>query len=134
MRTQFQRISDVRSPSTRAGLRLNLPPSYLLIHRVWSSGIGVLAQLGAEAPFRAELERWLPGFTAETATLHHVDHHDRPVVAHRLDGAVGRTRRTDGAGRADDGPANDGRGNEAGANDAQDDELDLDQIGGAAGA
>jgi hypothetical protein len=25
-------------------------------------GIGVLCQLGAEAPFRGEMERWLPGF------------------------------------------------------------------------
>jgi hypothetical protein len=29
--------------------------------------IGVLCQLGAEAPFRAELEEWLPGF-AEPVT------------------------------------------------------------------
>ncbi|MEQ4207766.1 AarF/ABC1/UbiB kinase family protein [Actinopolymorpha sp. B17G11] len=63
MRTQFQRISDVRADGARTALRLNLPPSYLLIHRVWGGGIGVLAQLGAEAPFREELERWLPGFS-----------------------------------------------------------------------
>jgi hypothetical protein len=39
-----------------------MPPSYLLIHRVWLGGIGVLSQLGTEAPFRDELEQWLPGF------------------------------------------------------------------------
>jgi predicted unusual protein kinase regulating ubiquinone biosynthesis (AarF/ABC1/UbiB family) len=65
IRTQFQRITDVRGSSARVAFRLNLPPSYLLIHRVWSGGVGVLAQLGAEAPFRAELERWLPGFAAD---------------------------------------------------------------------
>ncbi|GAA5024530.1 AarF/UbiB family protein [Actinopolymorpha pittospori] len=62
MRTQFQRITDVRGSSAKTAFKLNLPPSYALIHRVWSGGIGVLAQLGAEAPFRGELERWLPGF------------------------------------------------------------------------
>ena len=69
MRSQFQRISNVRGASAGAAtaLKLNLPPSYLLIHRVWSGGIGVLAQLGAEAPFRAELERWLPGFSQSAA-------------------------------------------------------------------
>ena len=42
--------------------KLNLPPSYLLIHRTWLGGIGVLSQLEAEAPFRAILEESLPGF------------------------------------------------------------------------
>ncbi|SDT23475.1 ABC1 kinase family protein [Actinopolymorpha singaporensis] len=65
MRSQFQRITDVRSTSAKTAFKLNLPPSYALIHRVWSGGIGVLAQLGTEAPFRAEFERWLPGFTDE---------------------------------------------------------------------
>ncbi len=65
MRSQFQRITDVRSTSAKTAFKLNLPPSYALIHRVWSGGIGVLAQLGTEAPFRSELERWLPGFTDE---------------------------------------------------------------------
>ncbi|MBB5785818.1 AarF/UbiB family protein [Jiangella mangrovi] len=64
MREQFARINDPRRPGYSIGLKLNLPPSYLLIHRVWIGGIGVLSQLDCEAPFRAELERWLPGFTA----------------------------------------------------------------------
>jgi predicted unusual protein kinase regulating ubiquinone biosynthesis (AarF/ABC1/UbiB family) len=62
MREQFARINDPRRPGYSIGLKLNLPPSYLLIHRVWIGGIGVLSQLDCEAPFRAELERWLPGF------------------------------------------------------------------------
>jgi hypothetical protein len=62
MREQFARINDPRRPGYTVGLKINLPPSYLLIHRVWLSGIGVLSQLDCEAPFRAELERWVPGF------------------------------------------------------------------------
>ena len=62
MREQFTRINDPRRPGYTIGLKLNLPPSYLLIHRVWIGGLGVLSQLDCEAPFRAELQRWLPGF------------------------------------------------------------------------
>jgi hypothetical protein len=46
---------------------LNLPPSYLLIHRVTIGTIGVLCQLGSTAPFRGEVEQWQPGF-AEPGT------------------------------------------------------------------
>jgi len=42
MREQFQRIQDPRQPGSTLALRLNLPPSYLLIHRVWVGCIGVL--------------------------------------------------------------------------------------------
>jgi predicted unusual protein kinase regulating ubiquinone biosynthesis (AarF/ABC1/UbiB family) len=62
MRAQFQRINDPRSPSYAVALKLNLPPSYLLIHRTWLGGIGVLSQLEAEAPFRQILTESLPGF------------------------------------------------------------------------
>jgi hypothetical protein len=44
------------------GRRLNLPPSYVLIHRVSTSGIGVLCQLECEGPFRAEVLQWMPGY------------------------------------------------------------------------
>ena len=43
--------------------RLNLPPSYILIHRVSTAGIGVLCQLECEGPFRAEMIRWIPGYS-----------------------------------------------------------------------
>ena len=62
MREQFQRINDPRAPGSTLALRLNLPPSYLLIHRVWLGSIGVLCQLEAELPFRAMLAEALPGF------------------------------------------------------------------------
>lgn len=44
---------------------MNLPPAYLLIHRVTLSTIGVLCQLGATVRLRDELEEWLPGFVPE---------------------------------------------------------------------
>ncbi|MBA4866766.1 AarF/ABC1/UbiB kinase family protein [Streptomyces sp. PSKA54] len=62
MRGQAARIADPRSPAYQLGKRLNLPPSYLLIHRVTLSTIGVLCQLGARVRLREELEAWLPGF------------------------------------------------------------------------
>jgi len=62
MRTQFQRINDPRSPSYTIAIKLNLPPAYLLIHRTWLGGIGILSQLEAEAPFRQILTDSLPGF------------------------------------------------------------------------
>jgi predicted unusual protein kinase regulating ubiquinone biosynthesis (AarF/ABC1/UbiB family) len=67
LRGQAARVGDPRSASYRLGTQLNLPPSYLLIHRVWMGGVGVLCQLEAEAPFRGELDRWLPGFATESA-------------------------------------------------------------------
>ncbi len=62
MREQFSRLNDPREPGYTLTLKLNLPPSYLLIHRVWVGSIGVLSQLEAELPFRAILEESLPGF------------------------------------------------------------------------
>lgn len=62
MRGQFARINDPRQPLYTVGLKLNLPPAYLLIHRTWLAGLGVLSQLEAEAPFRAILTETLPGF------------------------------------------------------------------------
>ncbi|WLQ50840.1 AarF/UbiB family protein [Streptomyces poriferorum] len=62
MRNQAARIADPRSPAHQLGKQLNLPPAYLLIHRVTLSTIGVLCQLGATVRLREELESWLPGF------------------------------------------------------------------------
>ena len=62
LRSQAVRVGDPRSPAYSTGLRLNLPPEYLLIHRVTAGTIGVLCQLEAEAAWRAELSTWLPGF------------------------------------------------------------------------
>ncbi|MCM2513312.1 AarF/ABC1/UbiB kinase family protein [Streptomyces griseoincarnatus] len=62
MRRQAARIADVRSPAHQLAKQLNLPPAYLLIHRVTLSTIGVLCQLGATVRLRDELENWLPEF------------------------------------------------------------------------
>jgi predicted unusual protein kinase regulating ubiquinone biosynthesis (AarF/ABC1/UbiB family) len=61
LRAQATRISDPRSAHYYTGLQLNLPPRYLLIHRVWLGTIGVLCQLEASGPWRDELNAWLPG-------------------------------------------------------------------------
>jgi hypothetical protein len=62
MQGQFNRLHNPQEPTYTVALKLNLPPAYLLIHRTWLGGLGVLSQLGAEAPFRAILEEYLPGF------------------------------------------------------------------------
>jgi predicted unusual protein kinase regulating ubiquinone biosynthesis (AarF/ABC1/UbiB family) len=59
---QLPRAQDMRQPGSTVALRLNLPPSYLLVHRVWVGAVGVLCQLEAELPFRDILEESLPGF------------------------------------------------------------------------
>jgi predicted unusual protein kinase regulating ubiquinone biosynthesis (AarF/ABC1/UbiB family) len=62
MREQTLRVSAPTVEGMGTAMKINLPPQYLLIHRVWIGGIGVLSQLGATAPFRAILEESLPGF------------------------------------------------------------------------
>ncbi len=62
MQEQAARIADPRNEASRLGRQLNLPPAYLLIHRVTIGSIGVLCQLDAAGDFRAVLEEWLPGF------------------------------------------------------------------------
>jgi hypothetical protein len=62
LRGEATRLSSPRSPAYQLSRKLNLPPSYLLIHRVTLGSIGVLCQLEAKAPYRAILEKWLPGF------------------------------------------------------------------------
>jgi predicted unusual protein kinase regulating ubiquinone biosynthesis (AarF/ABC1/UbiB family) len=65
LREQAARIGDPRTPLGALGRQLNLPPSYLLIHRVWLGSIGVLSQLDARGQFRAEMRDWLPGLAPE---------------------------------------------------------------------
>jgi predicted unusual protein kinase regulating ubiquinone biosynthesis (AarF/ABC1/UbiB family) len=62
MRRQAARIGDPRNEAAQIGRQLNVPPSYLLIHRVTLGSIGVLCQLGATARYREIVERWQPGF------------------------------------------------------------------------
>src|ERR1022692_3490415 len=60
LRAEAARVLDMRSSSVAR--RLNLPPSYVLIHRVSTASVGVLCQLECEGPFRAEMLRWMPGY------------------------------------------------------------------------
>ena len=69
LRREAVRIGDPRSPAAQLGRQLNLPPSYLLIHRVTLGTIGVLCQLNGEAAFREEMSRWQPGFAEPGSAL-----------------------------------------------------------------
>ncbi|MET7398409.1 AarF/ABC1/UbiB kinase family protein [Dactylosporangium sp. NPDC005572] len=62
LRAEAGRLANPKSPAYTMSRQLNLPPSYMLTHRVTLGSIGVLCQLEAKAPYRAILERWLPGF------------------------------------------------------------------------
>src|SRR5215510_8001193 len=60
LREEASRVTDMR-PSN-ISRQFNVPPSYVLIHRVSTAGIGVLCQLECEGEFRAEVLRWVPGY------------------------------------------------------------------------
>jgi predicted unusual protein kinase regulating ubiquinone biosynthesis (AarF/ABC1/UbiB family) len=62
LQRQAERVGNLSSPDFRTGLALNLPPQYLLIHRVTLGSTGILCQLEAETPARAIVQRWQPGF------------------------------------------------------------------------
>ncbi|SFH56469.1 Predicted unusual protein kinase regulating ubiquinone biosynthesis, AarF/ABC1/UbiB family [Amycolatopsis regifaucium] len=64
MQRQAGRVGDTRGQDFRIGRSLNLPPEYLMIHRVTAGSTGILCQLDAEIPARAIVERWQPGFAA----------------------------------------------------------------------
>jgi len=61
MRWEAARVTDMSA--SNVSRQFNLPPSYVLIHRVSTAGIGVLCQLECEGAFRAEVLRWVPGYT-----------------------------------------------------------------------
>ena len=60
MRGEASRVTDMRAGNISR--QFNVPPSYVLIHRVSTAGIGVLCQLECEGEFRAEVLRWVPGY------------------------------------------------------------------------
>ncbi len=63
LRAEAGRVADL-SPSN-ISRKFNVPPSYVLIHRVSTGGIGVLCQLECEGEFRAEVIKWIPGYADE---------------------------------------------------------------------
>ncbi|WP_328494090.1 AarF/ABC1/UbiB kinase family protein [Streptomyces sp. NBC_00414] len=89
MRSQAARVADPRSPAHQLGKQLNLPPAYLLIHRVTLSTIGVLCQLGATVRLRQELEEWLPGFLPDTEPELDVDVDEDESELNEEDSAAG---------------------------------------------
>jgi predicted unusual protein kinase regulating ubiquinone biosynthesis (AarF/ABC1/UbiB family) len=60
MRAESSRVTE--ASSANIARKFNVPPSYVLIHRVSTAGIGVLCQLECEGAFRAEVLRWVPGY------------------------------------------------------------------------
>jgi predicted unusual protein kinase regulating ubiquinone biosynthesis (AarF/ABC1/UbiB family) len=60
MREEAARVTDLNAANISR--KFNVPPSYVLIHRVSTAGIGVLCQLECEGAFRAEVIRWVPGY------------------------------------------------------------------------
>jgi predicted unusual protein kinase regulating ubiquinone biosynthesis (AarF/ABC1/UbiB family) len=60
LQKQAERMGDLRSPQFRTGRELNLPPQYLLVHRVTMGTLGVLCQLDADVPLREIVHRWQP--------------------------------------------------------------------------
>jgi predicted unusual protein kinase regulating ubiquinone biosynthesis (AarF/ABC1/UbiB family) len=66
LREEAARMTDMSASNTSR--KFNVPPSYVLIHRVSVAGIGVLCQLECEGAFRAEVQRWIPGYTDDPLT------------------------------------------------------------------
>jgi predicted unusual protein kinase regulating ubiquinone biosynthesis (AarF/ABC1/UbiB family) len=62
LRDEAIRIIDPRSQASNTGRHFNLPPEYLMIHRVATGTTGVLCQLHASGDFRAVAEKYMPGF------------------------------------------------------------------------
>jgi hypothetical protein len=60
LREQAAQVTDMRA--SNISRQFNVPPSYVLIHRVSTAGIGVLCQLECEGEFRAEVLKWMPGY------------------------------------------------------------------------
>ena len=65
LQSQAERVGDLRSPNFDVGRRLNLPPQYLLVHRVSMGTLGVLCQLGARVALRDIVARWNPATLAD---------------------------------------------------------------------
>jgi predicted unusual protein kinase regulating ubiquinone biosynthesis (AarF/ABC1/UbiB family) len=66
MRSEAGRVTELST--SNISRKFNVPPSYVLIHRVSTAGIGVLCQLECEGPFRAEVLRWVPGYADDPLT------------------------------------------------------------------
>jgi predicted unusual protein kinase regulating ubiquinone biosynthesis (AarF/ABC1/UbiB family) len=62
LQSLFKHVNDRERPEWTINLKVNLPPEYVLIHRVWFGGIGVMCQLGGVVPAVQVLADFLPEF------------------------------------------------------------------------
>ncbi len=60
IQSQAERVGDLRNPEAATGRNLNLPPQYLLVHRVTMGTLGILCQLDARVRLRAIVGEWQP--------------------------------------------------------------------------
>lgn len=65
LQSLFKHVNDRERPEWTINLKVNLPPEYVLIHRVWFGGIGVMCQLGGVVPAVQVLSDFLPEFAEE---------------------------------------------------------------------
>lgn len=61
LRAVFRHVNDIQSGRATVGLKLNLPPEFLLIHRTWLGGVAVLSQIGGTVPVRRVFAENVPG-------------------------------------------------------------------------
>jgi predicted unusual protein kinase regulating ubiquinone biosynthesis (AarF/ABC1/UbiB family) len=66
LRDQGAHLSNRGNPAASLGRRFNLPPSYMLIHRVSLGTLGILCQLGSTFRVRDVLEPCLPGLREDS--------------------------------------------------------------------
>jgi hypothetical protein len=60
---------EPRVEPSRANVKLNLPPQYLLVHRVAMGMLGVLCQLDARVALREIVERRNPATRSDTSAI-----------------------------------------------------------------
>ena len=54
------KATDVRG-DVQTSRHLNVPKQYVMVFRVLAGCVGIAAQMDAEAPYRAIMEKWVPG-------------------------------------------------------------------------
>ncbi|MEQ3551459.1 AarF/UbiB family protein [Pseudonocardia nematodicida] len=57
---QAERVGDLRSPDAAIGRSLNLPPRFLLVHRVTMGTLAILCQLDGHVRLREIVAEWQP--------------------------------------------------------------------------
>lgn len=62
MGEQLDRLGQDTFSGANVVTKLNLPPEWVLIDRVWVSAVAVLCALDCTAPFRPILDKYLPGW------------------------------------------------------------------------